>query len=519
MKHILVGFVFAFTITAQSNPGAGSIEGHVLNLLTSAPVRKAKVMLTTPQIVLIADTDAEGTFQFTGLPPGTYRLSARHSGFVDRASRRPISLGPNDLVANAEIRLRPQGVITGHILDEDGEPVSDAYVSGFKEVYRDGRKRWERLNSGGRTNDTGEYRFPSLTPGRYLLQAVDPRQQVNNRYGDSPKRFYVPTFYPNAPSEQAASPVEVGVGGEIRGIDIHLLRIALPPSAQVSGKVTGVQPDSPTVVLVSLHSVDGGFFSGSTVANPPDYAFALSAPLGQYTIRANVYSGGPEAYGTGSLTVAGNVSGVVLAMSRAPEITGRISLAEEGSQVNLRGVTITLNDLLFHASVQELRPEPTGKIVFPKPIRPGHYALTIRSMPDGCFVQKVKLGGQEVSADDFEILNSAQLDIVLSKTAGKIIGSVVDDDGKLFPISSVTLIPSDGKGRPVKQSADDDGKFQFTALRPGKYKLFAWEEVDDDLWEDPEFRRKYESRAAEISVGPGEAKTAQIHVIEAAEMN
>src|ERR1035437_6959304 len=48
MKYfLLAGFVSACTLAAQSNPGAGSIEGHVFNSVTSAPIRKATVMLTT----------------------------------------------------------------------------------------------------------------------------------------------------------------------------------------------------------------------------------------------------------------------------------------------------------------------------------------------------------------------------------------------------------------------------------------------------------------------------------------
>lgn len=37
---------------------------------------------------------------------------------------------------------------------------------------------------------------------------------------DKPKLVYVPAYYPNAPSQQAALPVEVGVGADVRGIDI-----------------------------------------------------------------------------------------------------------------------------------------------------------------------------------------------------------------------------------------------------------------------------------------------------------
>ena len=148
MKYfLLAGFVSACTLAAQSNPGAASVEGHVFNSVTSAPLRKATVVLTAPtsQIRLVADTDAEGRFQFIGLPPGTYRLSASRTGFLDRPTRRPIPLGPNDQVTDAEIRLPPQSVITGHVLDEDGEPVDRARVGVFKQIYHNGSRQWDRL--------------------------------------------------------------------------------------------------------------------------------------------------------------------------------------------------------------------------------------------------------------------------------------------------------------------------------------------------------------------------------------
>lgn len=521
---LLAGLISACTLLAQSKPGAGSIEGHVFNSLTSVPVRKAAVILTAPEVRLVADTDAAGRFQFTGLAPGTYRLSASHTGLLDRPSRRPIALGANEQVTDAEIRLPPQSMISGHILDEDGEPVDRARVFVSKQTYRNGRKLWDRLSAASDTNEAGEYRFSNLTPGRYLLEALDQRPPINNRYGDPPNAFYVPAYYPNAPSQQQAAPVEVGVGAEVRGIDIHLFKVTRPPSVHVRGKVIGVPRDSQIIVSVGLSPADGGFFGGgSTQAMPPDYGFDLHVPPGQYTISGNVYSGGAEHYGTGSLTVTGDVEGAVLVMSPAPDVAGRISLPEGTAPVSLQDVRVTLAGLSgFLATGEiELRSNAAGKLgSFPNMVRrPGHFAIVnVRSIPDGYFVREVKLGGQEVSPDDFEIVSSAQLEIVLSNTAGKIAGSVADADGKPLPGSTVTLIPADGKVRPTKQSVDDAGSFRFTGVRPGKYKLFAWEEVNDDLWPDPDFRKKYESSATEITVGPSETQNVRLHLIAAEEM-
>ncbi len=110
---------------------------------------------------------------------------------------------------------------------------------------------------------------------------------------------------------------------------------------------------------------------------------------------------------------------------------------------------------------------------------------------------------------------SAALDIILSHTAGEVTGSVLDDEGKPLPFSTVALISADGSSPPVKQAADENGSFRFLAIRPGAYKLFAWEEADDAVWQDPEFRKPYEDRAMKVTVGPGETKNAQIGAIAA----
>lgn len=46
----------------------------------------------------------------------------------------------------------------------------------------------------------------------------------------------------------------------------------------------------------------------------------------------------------------------------------------------------------------------------------------------------------------------------------------------------------------------------------------AWEEVDDDVWQDPGFGKKYETRAGEVSIGPKETKNIQLRVIAADEI-
>ncbi len=520
-RFFLAGFVSACTLAAQSTPGTGAIQGHVVNAVTSVPVRRATVILTSPQVRLVAATDAQGTFQFTALPPGTYRLSGARAGFLDHPARRPIILGPNDQFKDAEIRLPPQSVLAGHVLDEEGEPVDRARVWIYKQVYRESRKSWDRLNTAPETNERGEYRFPNLTPGRYLLQALDQRPPVDSQFGNPPKSVYVPAYYPNAVTQLQAAPVLLGVGAEVNGIDIHLFKVARPPSVRVRGRAAGISSGSGTIVAVNLAPSDGSLFGyAGAQASPPDYVFDLRVPPGQYTLTGSVYSGLPDIYGTATLTVTGDVEGAQLIMRPVPQVTGRISFAE-GGQGNLANVTVVLAALSANlpSGDFQLRSDAAGRLSpFPPALsRPAHFTLVnVRSLPEGYFVQEMKLAGQAISPDDFEIQSSAELEIILGNTAAKITGAVTDADSKPVPGSIVILISADGKSRPAKQQADDSGNFQFANLRPGSYKLFAWEDVDDDLWPDPEFRAKYDSRAADVTVGPREMPAVQLRVIEPA---
>jgi hypothetical protein len=519
MKCSLIALICAFTLTAQPKPGAGSIEGHVFNLLTGEPLRKATVTLTAAEIRLTDVTDAAGKFAFSGLPTATYRLSANRAGFLEHAARRPVVLGDTAAVTDSEIRLPPQGVIAGRVLDEDGDAMAGAGLTIFKQVYRNGKKLWNST-TGSRADEGGEYRFANLPPGRYIIRVYSQGQQAaDNRYGDHPKMFYAPAYYPNAPNQPAAVPVEVGVGAEIRSLDIHLFKVASPssPSIHVAGKVVGAPPGS--TIDVGLHGQDDGACGGSGSAGPPDYAFDMTTHPGQCTLMAHVFSGGPEAYARAPLSVVRDVTGLVVALAPAVKIAGSFMVAESTAQgVKLQGLKVWLIDPLNVSHL--IRSDASGRFTSVESLSPDRHLLEVEPdwLPDGCYLREIRQAGQEISIDAFEPRSSEPLEFILSNTAGKISGYVVDADGKPFPIAKVTLIPANPKSRAVDQSVDENSNFAIGHLRPGKYTLFAREEIDDDLWQDPDFRKKYENRGTEVTVGPSEIQNVQLRVIESGYM-
>ncbi|MGJ5819129.1 MSCRAMM family protein [Paludibaculum fermentans] len=522
-RLLLAGFAVVQAF-AQSNSYFGSVDGLVVNSLTAAPIRKAIVTLTQPagSILLNADTDAAGQFQFTGLPTGIYQLTASHAGYLPRPTRVTVTLASTGHAAAPAIRLRPQGVISGRVLEDDDEPAPGALVWVYRQVYRQGRKRWERLETPAAANEAGEYRVPALAPGTYLLQAVNRRMQANSHYGDPAQpgtrpASFVPVYHPNSLSRQSATPVQVAIGAEVGGIDIRFVKVARSRLVHVKGKVIGAPSGAQATISVAFVPREEGALDGGSVSTRgPDYEFDLAVPPGEYDIRANVNSGGPEAYGRGTLSVAGDIDGVVVAMSPAPLVTGRFVLAESGVKSKLEGIRVFFLDSTILEG-DSVRSDAAGRFVFPNRPRPGHYDMTVLGpLPAGHYVRAVKLGGEEVALNGFEITASTQLEIVLSSTAGTITASVIDEQGKPIPAGVVTLIPEDARAQLEKRAVDDGGQVQFTNLRPGKYKLYAWEEMEDDLWQDPEFRKPYAAKAAEVTVGPGETQSAQLRVIPVA---
>src|SRR5262249_5250882 len=156
-------------------------------------------------------------------------LHQSYGGRKYNTSGTPLPLAADQHVKDIVFKLNPQSVITGKVLDEDGEPLANVQVRALKYAYRGGKKQWVQAGNGD-SSDIGEYRIPNLDPGRYLVPTM-PRMNGANGFQtpsneplpETPEMSYAGTYYPSTPEEASAAPVEVGAGGEIRGIDIRLV--------------------------------------------------------------------------------------------------------------------------------------------------------------------------------------------------------------------------------------------------------------------------------------------------------
>src|SRR5438552_14935841 len=116
----------------------GRITGRVVAGDNGRPVKRARVFVTAVELpggrgML---TDDSGVFDLTELPAGRYTLTVSKSGFVSLSygQRRPLQAGTPLQLADGqqlkgvEFHLPRGGVISGRIVDEDGEPVPGPMV-------------------------------------------------------------------------------------------------------------------------------------------------------------------------------------------------------------------------------------------------------------------------------------------------------------------------------------------------------------------------------------------------------
>src|SRR5260370_10131550 len=156
-----------------------TVAGMVVRKGSSEPIHFAHVTLTNDgdeQNSLHGTPAADGRFAIKEVPPGDYRVTVTRNGYVSESygATRPTDPGlPLALPAGKQVndlifRMTPAAIITGHVRDENGEPLPWAQVTASLTYFTQGKRTLMAAGSSV-TNDLGEYRLFNLPPGKYLL--------------------------------------------------------------------------------------------------------------------------------------------------------------------------------------------------------------------------------------------------------------------------------------------------------------------------------------------------------------
>jgi hypothetical protein len=209
----------------QTARSLGNVSGKVTRADSGAPVAGVIIGLyNDPWIVmgggppvppLGAKTAADGSYVFSGIEPGKYAVQVdQASGFIAGTRFQGHVTVSAGVTATVDIQIKPAGVISGTVLDEEGDPIPG--FDAFLYCMDAAGQRANPVYAGEvTTNDRGDFRFASLQPGECYV-AVAAASPIGNR----PLRNA--QYYPAAKSWRDAEPLQVKSGEEISGIKIHI---------------------------------------------------------------------------------------------------------------------------------------------------------------------------------------------------------------------------------------------------------------------------------------------------------
>jgi uncharacterized GH25 family protein len=108
--------------------------------------------------------------------------------------------------------------------------------------------------------------------------------------------------------------------------------------------------------------------------------------------------------------------------------------------------------------------------------------------------------------------------VILGVDGGAFDAKVVEDDKPLND-ATVVLLPEDAASRSEastrSESTDDSGHVAFQDVPPGKYLVFAWEQVEDGDWFDPAFVKAATTYATRVTIAPRDKQHVDLKAIPA----
>jgi len=462
------------------------------------------------------NTDDDGAFEFEGLAPASYVISASAPGYITPPSEDENSMGVYRAGDFANITLARGGVITGKVTNAAGEPLTGVSVNAIRvggpngevDGEADNQLVFQGFSRNWRTDDRGVYRIYGLVPGSYILQAG----QAGGSRGSgqnllSPFSEDAPTYYPSS-ARDAATSVSVLPGEEIAGIDV---RYRGEKGRVVSGRSVAKTGDggafSPTQITLSVAGsdavvatavqMDTGQMNRGQMNRGASRGFALyGVPDGEYEIVALRGGLGAESDAVSAprrVSVRGaDVGGIELALTPLASLSGRV-VAEKKAAACQKQRASSVEEILLTAERDEAQVRettPASRLAPTRPAAPnatGEFTLrnleagrhrVIPQLPDeNWYVRAISLesrppapGARRTATPAPTPINVARNGVTL-KPGEKLTGItmtiaegaavvkgrlVADQDGKLPSKIRAYLIPAE------KEAADDALRYAQT---------------------------------------------------------
>ncbi|HUA03960.1 MAG TPA: carboxypeptidase regulatory-like domain-containing protein [Solirubrobacteraceae bacterium] len=435
----------------------GQITGVVTDAATGKPIPNVTVELLTNSYYYYASTltDSNGAYRLSGLPSGTYQvafsvgdsdyLAQNYNDQNGTRSYTSVTVAQGSTTAGIDGALDAPAQIQGTVTDSvTGGAVSGATVSA---TGPDG-------TVSATTASDGTYSLTGLYPGSYTVSFTPPTGAN-----------YLSQYYNAAATSSGATPVSVGDGADVTGIDALL---------QSGGQISGTVTSQATGAAVSGLWVYVFNSSGSSVGS------AQTGADGTYTV-SNLPTGDYEVefYGTGSyISQYYNDETSYANANPVPVTSGQVTTGINAALLSNGAISGTLTDSSTgmpiagaYASVYN----SYGYIVASATTNSsGVYATA--GLPAGSYTVKFAATGYAPLTYSGTVsvsvgTTTSGIDGALTPD-GAISGTVTDGAGQT-DLASISVTVYNASGSYVTSTTTaGDGSYTLTNLVPGTYEVY-----------------------------------------------
>ena len=518
---------------APTSGGGYRIAGTVVSKADGRPLNRARITVRDAKDAKRFQsgvTSEDGKYEFTGLPAAKYSLTGAKRGFISASYDQhdqystAIVTGTGLETEALVLRLAPDAVISGKVLDETNEPVRHAVVTLY---YNDHSLGVDQIHQAGssQTNDLGEYELTPFTPGTYFLSAsgkpwyaVHPHSEMvpsgraqskADQQAEAPPLVDQPlvdraldvayplTYYPNGTEADDAAPILI-LGGERVQADLHLNPV---PSLRLLFRMPDDGKHGYQIPQLEQPAFDGSTFiqmtGGSMIS--PGVVELTGIPAGRYNVHLR---------GQGSFV---QMNGVDLAKD-GEEVD--LSRGEALSNVKFSVQVPAEATLPAHLSVglrSGNRTVSASQAVDAKgetelqQVAAGRYEVAVWGPGKVYSVARMSAEGAQVSGRTLSVAAGSSPSVSLTVASGSAeIEGIVTRARKGLAGAMVVLVPENPElDRALfrRDQSDLDGTFLLRNVVPGSYTLLAIENGWDLDWSHPVVIAAYLKHGRKIEVG------------------
>jgi hypothetical protein len=534
-------------ILPPAEAGTGIIRGHIVSLDTGSPLRRVQVRLMGGNLRPGRDalTDTQGNYEFKDLPAGRYMLVATKGGFVTLQygqrgptdTGRPIDLADRQTLPKLDMALPRGAVISGRVVDETGEAISDLPVAALQYRMFSGRRRLMPAGRNTTTNDLGQYRLYGLPPGEYYISVSSRAGTTFSDAQPDDQSGYAPTFYPGSSSIAEAQRLTLGVGEEIAA-DVQLTPTKL---VRITGTVTesSGKPASSGFVSLQNRSADSAapmmMSAGGTMVKPDGTFTVAGVAPGPYqlTVTTNMMPGSADQQREMAvlpITVAGqNMTDLRITTTRGITVSGHVTFEggapDATTTKQIRPMCLPIEpESMMSGSTVPMPANEQGQFELKAIMTP--CLIGAFGFPPAWTLKSVTLNGSDITDRPIEPAGKAisGVEVTLTNHLTTLSGSVVDGQNQPAKEYTVVIFPDDrskwepspiGQRYMRRARPDQSGLFKVTGLPPARYLVVALDTIEQGMESDPEFLAKIQSLAtrAQLTEGGTETLSLKLHAL------